>query len=332
MALSNDSAHDDQQLVKYLLGLLPDDEAEHLDEATIVDDEVAARLQNVEDDLVDAYVSGALDEATRERFESYYMASPRRREKVRFARRFLHVVDRARPRETAAPTVVGAAARPAFQGTERIASRARSVWPLALAAALALTCGLATLGYLRLHDQLNDAQRVAVVMSERASQLTRQLEGERAANVEMQSELERARSVLSTRDVPAVSSDASAVVAQADRAGATLALVLLPQTRAPGPLPTIAISPATGRVALDLLLESRDFRRYQVVLKDPGTGRTLLRSGGLQPGSAGGRSFVSVAIPVALLTSPHHALEVAGLDPAGHAEIVGSYVFAVDRR
>ena len=94
MALFHESAPDDQRLVNYLLGLLADDEAERLDEASIVDDELAARLRIVEDDLVDAYASGTLDAPTRQRFESYYLSSPHRSEKVRFARGLLRVVDR----------------------------------------------------------------------------------------------------------------------------------------------------------------------------------------------------------------------------------------------
>src|SRR5262249_26328110 len=86
---------EDQQLVNYLLGLLPEDEAERLDEASIVDDHVAARLCEVENDLVDAYVMETLDPDTRWRFEACYLTSPRRREKVKFARRFLRAVDRA---------------------------------------------------------------------------------------------------------------------------------------------------------------------------------------------------------------------------------------------
>ena len=45
---------DDRQLIRYLLGLLPEDEAQRYDEQSIVDDDVAARLRQVENDLVDA--------------------------------------------------------------------------------------------------------------------------------------------------------------------------------------------------------------------------------------------------------------------------------------
>src|ERR1700704_4316416 len=88
MTLSHDLGHDDQ-LVRYLLGLLPGQDAERLDELTVADDEMAWRLRVVENDLVDAYVTGTLTGQRRARFESFYLSSERRRRKVQFARSFL---------------------------------------------------------------------------------------------------------------------------------------------------------------------------------------------------------------------------------------------------
>jgi hypothetical protein len=93
MTQSHDLGHDDQ-LVRYLLGLLPGKDAERLDELTVEDDELAWRLRVVENDLVDAYVTGTLTGQTRARFESFYLSSERRRRKVRFARSFLASVER----------------------------------------------------------------------------------------------------------------------------------------------------------------------------------------------------------------------------------------------
>ena len=72
----------DQHLIAYLVGRLPPGEVERVDELSIVDDAVAERLRAVEDDLVDAYVVGALDESLVVDFESVYLASALRREKV----------------------------------------------------------------------------------------------------------------------------------------------------------------------------------------------------------------------------------------------------------
>jgi hypothetical protein len=94
MPLPNELTPADRHMVSYLLGLLPENEAERLDEASVVDGEVASRLRGIEDDLIDAYVTETLDQNTRDHFEAFYLKSPRRREKVTFATRFLTVVDR----------------------------------------------------------------------------------------------------------------------------------------------------------------------------------------------------------------------------------------------
>src|SRR4051812_40927503 len=113
MAFPEYLAQRDLQLASYLLGLLPEEETEQLDEASIADDEIAARLCAAENDLVDGYVAGTLDQNTRDRIEAFYLKSPRRRAKVKFAGRFLTVIDR--PPAASAP-----AAQMPVAGSDRI--------------------------------------------------------------------------------------------------------------------------------------------------------------------------------------------------------------------
>src|SRR5215475_12180172 len=82
------SWHSDQHLVRYLLGLLPENEAERLDELSVTNDDIAWRLQVAEDDLVDAYVDGELSREMSARFESICLSSPKWGERVNFAREF----------------------------------------------------------------------------------------------------------------------------------------------------------------------------------------------------------------------------------------------------
>jgi hypothetical protein len=104
-------------LTRYLLGLLPEEETDRLDELSVVDDGLAGQLGVAETQLVDAYLRGALPGDLRARFESHYLLSPARRGKVAFARRFLGAVDAAvsrtpdPPHPTAWPLAVGAALR-----------------------------------------------------------------------------------------------------------------------------------------------------------------------------------------------------------------------------
>src|SRR5437016_3544569 len=87
--------YDDQLVVQYLLGSISEEEASRLDELSIANDKFAERLSTVENDLVDAYVRGELTGESLDRFESHYLASPYRREKVKFAECLLGLCDRA---------------------------------------------------------------------------------------------------------------------------------------------------------------------------------------------------------------------------------------------
>ena len=79
----------DQQIVtQYLLGALPEAEADRLDELSVSDDDFAAALSAAEKDLVDAYVQGELTGTALAQFKSHYLASSLRREKVKFAQAF----------------------------------------------------------------------------------------------------------------------------------------------------------------------------------------------------------------------------------------------------
>jgi len=83
---SNGDPRFEIELTQYLLGGLSERKAEQFDQLSITDDEFASRLSVVENNLVDAYVHDELSGETLQRFQSYYLSTPKRREKVKVAR------------------------------------------------------------------------------------------------------------------------------------------------------------------------------------------------------------------------------------------------------
>lgn len=77
---------DDAALRRYLLGLLPEAEAEGLEEAYLVRPEVWERVRGVEDDLLDDYVADRLSQHETDAFEGRYLSSPPLRDRVVAAR------------------------------------------------------------------------------------------------------------------------------------------------------------------------------------------------------------------------------------------------------
>jgi hypothetical protein len=170
----------DQLITQYLLGSLSSEETERLDELSLTDDEFATRLQVVEDELVDAYVGGELTGQTLQQFDSFYLASPRRRERVKFARVFRTVAEQQALRG-AESAPLGVTARPISQraGSHRerrlelLPSSGRKwQWGLAVAASLLLvaTAWLATENW-RLRDQVNQARTEQTAVEQREREL-----------------------------------------------------------------------------------------------------------------------------------------------------------------
>ena len=87
--MPGEPTQDDQTILQYLLGSLPEDQAERLDELSVSDDDFAWRLRAAENELVDAYLRNELSGETLARFRSSYLASAHRREKLKFAETLL---------------------------------------------------------------------------------------------------------------------------------------------------------------------------------------------------------------------------------------------------
>jgi hypothetical protein len=285
--------HDDEELVRYILGLLPDEARERLDEASIVDDGIAARLRTAETDLIDSYVRGQLTGATLERFESYFLSSPRRRESVRLAESFLSVVDRSVAR-----------AEPVTR-KDRIVRPSRFAW-MAAVAALAMVTGV-----IFLFPAVRARPDVVRVTAENGV-------------VER-----RASEPASPSSPPASVSPGGKREAPPER---IVAVVLPPPTRAVAPIPVLAVPAGVDRVRFELQLEANDFPSYRVGLKDPATNQILWRSDWIGPRSSADQVFIVVVVPANLLGPQHYSLDLAGRGAGGGAEVIGSYTVRVVQR
>jgi len=339
MSVADESSPDDQHLVRYLLGSLPDEEAEQLDEQSIVDGEFALRLDAVEHDLVDSYVTGELSGETLTRFESFYLSSPRRREKVRFAESLLssHVKKEIGPvKEETGPAQ---AAVPAGGDVPDVPAQPRGVrppvifqWAAAIAAVLLLlACGYLIVQDLRLRNQLASVQTEREALQRREQELQKQLEQERSANADTARELERIRGSLAQLEQQATAGGARDLPDLH-----TVALVLLPQTRGSDSIATVTVPPGTDRVAVELGLESDDFPGYEAALRDPATGQIVWRSGRVTSRSIGNGNTkskaVSVSIPANVLKPQNYIVELTGIRAGGGAELVSGYPFRVVRQ
>lgn len=82
-----------ERIKGYLLGQLPDDDGSQVEARLLTDREFYEELSILEDELIDQYLAGRLSVSDRQSFESYFVSSYERQQKIRFARALRKCVD-----------------------------------------------------------------------------------------------------------------------------------------------------------------------------------------------------------------------------------------------
>ena len=323
--MSKKSSHD-QEITRYLLGSLPGREAERLDKLSFTDDEFVDALSAVEAELVDAYVRGELTGAELEQFNTHYLASPLRRERVKFAEALRDFAE-----ARAAAEVRGGGSRPAEAGGEMrgwlsglnllAGPRPALRWGGALAAlALLAAGGWLTLDSVRLRREASQTQaareRGPGTKPEGESTVTATPEQERPGPGRTAEEAQRPPE--QQRETPRASPPNRASVAS---------FVLTPQVRGAGSVAEVRVPAGTTHVMVRLELEPNEYHAYRVALLDPSDDRNLWSSARLRP-TAGGAAVVA-RFSAGLLKPRLYTLRVTGVSAGGAPEIVGAYTFRV---
>ncbi|HEY2823736.1 MAG TPA: hypothetical protein VGJ06_22025 [Candidatus Acidoferrum sp.] len=318
---------DDAVLLRYLLGALPADEAEPIEGATVVDDDLAARLNAMEHDLVDRYVRGELEGGTLARFHTWYLSSPVRVQKVELARAFLRVADigpveasvsvGAAPAAIAAPEVnanVNVAPKFLLGGSSGEQKPAKawfdrlSDWSM-LGFATAVILLIVTVGFL----------------SSRNKRLRNEVAETKKQTTELAAKLNEEHAAATANTKKGGAPDA---LAHGLDNVATVTMFLPAPTRGASTVPKVDVPAGTGLVVLSLGLGSSDEKTYRVQLMNPATQQVLWHSGVLRPGSDG--TYVSVTVPAHVLRSQMYLIELMHDAANGAPELLGTYPFRVE--
>ncbi|HWP44776.1 MAG TPA: hypothetical protein VNO14_16125 [Blastocatellia bacterium] len=320
----NNPEYNDDLIIEYLLGSLSAQETERLDELSFTDEEFAVRLQAVENDLVDAYVRGELSGRSLERFNSYYLASPRRREKVAIARSFRNLADRAVITESAASG--GPGPKRGFLYRFFMVPRPALQWGLAAAMAIILAAGgWLAVENLRLRNQIDQSQSERIALEQREKQLQAELEGERESAAEKERQIESLRESLARLERQPAPSQSPSLPDEVN----VIPFTLAPQPRSAGQLRTLQFPGGADYLTLQLVLETGDHAFYRAELKSLADGKTVWRSGRLEARARDEGPSLIVTLRPRLLGSQRYILEVFGVSADGREEIVSGYPFRV---
>jgi hypothetical protein len=296
---------DESTLIRYLVGRASEDEAEQLDERSIVDEGFAQRLRAVEHDLVDAYTNGELTGDTLEGFRLQYLRSPAGLAQVEFARAL------------SGAAVTGQASPP------RVAPEFRALprWQLAAAVLVLAASGYLVVDNLLLRRQVSAVRQARAELEQRVRQLQEEVGRQQSATSATEEELARAREALAAARAPA----------NQERPGgqSILALVLRAATREAGEIPQLVVRKGVDAVVLQLPLVAVDFPNYEAELRDATGDRVIWRSGRLGAPAARNRPMIPVTVPASLLASRTYILELTGISARGVAEPLDTYPFRV---
>ncbi len=315
-----------EQRTRYLLGDLPESELTTLEEEYFADPQAFDQMVKAESELVDDYARGRLSPQLRERFEQYYLAYPKRRERMEFAQALVTRVDRIEADHAAAdsrdelvplwrrllPGLFGESQAFAFSMT------------LAL---LLLTLGVGWLLFQtkRLREELAQTQTARVTQEQRERELQQQLVEERTRVKSLNDELQSAHSeIKGSEAAPATTPTSPAIV--------TLLLTARGLRGADtGPAPKLIIPTGTEQVRIQLDLKEGGYPNYSIVLQAIG-GSAILSRQGLKPKtSRSGASFV-LMIPARKFANGDYMLTLSGVSQAGEVDALSKSLFRVEKR
>jgi hypothetical protein len=346
--------YNNQKITSYLLGVLPEEEAEHFDELSFTDDEFAVKLKLVETDLVDEYLSGELRGSTLAQFKTFYLASPLRSEKVEFAKSFREFAEKElKTPEISDKSKIAEIENKPTRKFSRIFSFL-NIFPMPIPAvqlgfAFLLLFSAGLIGWLlfensRLKDQYAEIDARRIELQEREKMLQDSINGNQSSDLEKDKQLLETRAELARlekelekkretdqKQLPKQTPETEIVRSQkpVPRLPVIASFILTPQLRGNSQLQTLPIPKKTDSISMRLELESDDFPIYLVALKNQADGAILWRSGKIRSNSR--NKTLNTSLPASLLKSQNYSLQVSGIASTGEAEIVGEYSFRVVR-
>jgi hypothetical protein len=288
-------------LVRYLMGELPAEEEQGLEERYFQDDALFSELLAVEGELIEQYLRGRLSPDEHRRFESVWLASPARRQRLELTRTVLASVSE--PPAAAGPREGRGRATGPREG------RGRATGLRGLAAVAAGIALLVAVDDVRLRVQVRQAER-------QVSDLVRERDEwqRRASERPVQGGGQEPR-VVSASPGPASPVPGSL--------GRTMTLALAAGLVRGQAGRQLALQAGVERVILELERPEEPFPSYRAILKngqDVEIWRGTLESRGARP--------LRADLEARLLAPAEYRLELRGLAPDGPRS-VADYFFRV---
>jgi hypothetical protein len=284
---------------------LSEEEQERVEEGYFNDREFSELLLVVEDRLIDDYVNGKLSPREQQSFESYFLRSPGRSERVEFARTWSAFLTKSKKQTSPGKADF-------FQIKKSL------VW-LPLAAMLLLVAGVGWLALqnIRLQNRLESIERGQARTDKAKQALEQQIAAEQARNQQLASELEQARNQIDAEKPVNIERNSSSIIAFVLAAGVS---------RDAGELQKLVIPPTAEQVRLQFGFKADGYKSYSVIL-NTAEGKQVWNREGLKVASRALNKTLALDLPARLFGNQDYILTLNGISPTGEVEAISEYPF-----
>ena len=309
----------EQNITRYLLGDLSEQEQAALEESYFRDPNVFNQILKVESELVDAYARGSLSAEMREQFERSYLKHPSRRNRVEFARALTTRIDErerslARNEQSAFQISWKQKLFAAFVGP-------KPAWRFAMALVILL---LAIAGVWWWRQQREAAQ----IQARREQQQQRERE-QPAPQRPSETPKPEERVAQTPAEVPKPSPGSNtnptpSIVSLALTVGSV-------RSAESGSTQTLIIPHEIAQAQILLQLKDDSYGRYRVSLQKIG-GSEIFKQSNVRPRKTKAGARFIFTVPTRQLTSGEYALTLSGINPNGEVDDLSKSLFRVEKQ
>ncbi len=328
---------DNQEIINYLLGALSEAELERFEQRYLEDESVFQELQETEEELIDDYVNGVLTVEQREQFEKYFLSSPERREKLKFAHGLTAHATEWKKKHVASTLMDDTTPDDVPDTSQEVSgwspvkwfSRPVPAWRQwgALAAALIIALGA---GALWIRNRKLERDLVALNENARRSIETANAEHAQAIaqkTSEISSQQDR---IAQLQDTLNELQRPGGVASVAIRLGLDY---LWDGSKGEGvkKIKSITLPAGTQSMGFTLEFEKTNFQRFKVALRRADQSVVWVSTNNLRATSSGDFQRVVLKVPTNNTTPGDYELVLSGVTSEGDTESVGKYFLKIVR-
>ena len=314
-----------QLIVQFLLGELPEEEVTRLEKQYFDDDDFFEQLQIVEGDLIDAYLRGDLGGRERNLFESHFLTSPARRQRVELAGAFVEYATRS---SAGVSRSEERRQTPAWwRSILDSLGASNKAFRLALAAAVLVIAAGGSFFFVETVRLGNRVERIQTERSEllrREEELQRRIAEQLAHTEQLENDLQHERSQRQSLEEALTRPQNSNISA--------INFFLSPDLiRGAGELKSLTIPGGVELVRIHIDLGQDDYNSYRAVLETV-AGKRIWTSSDLKAQSHKSGKVITIGLPASIFARGDHILTLSGMNSGGNLEDVGDYYFNVVKK